>query len=127
MMEQRTLNIIHICKGNTKYWNGVRKDHDLYDAIRNYMAEECMYKAEWYTDGDISNILYEAMKDYLDHCDKPSFFMWCLKDVMDRLGYDIYYSIAIVFNAYTQVKDNNGNYINGFDARLRKLDKEVSK
>lgn len=124
MMGQRTLNIIYICKGNTKYWNGVRKEHDIYDAIRNYMADKYMYK---YSDYDISNLLYEAMTDYLDYCDKPSFFMLCLKDVMDRRGYDIYYSIAIVFRAYTQVMDGNGNYVNGFDDRLHKLDREEIK
>lgn len=124
MMEQRTLNIINICKGHTKYWKGAK---DCYGAIRNYMADECMYKPEWYTDREISNFIYEAMKDYLDHCDKPSFFMWCLKDVMDRWGCDIYHSIVKVFNAYTDVRDDNGNYVNGFDDRLHKLDKEVIK
>ena len=127
MMEQRTLNIIYICKGNTKYWNCVRKDHDLYDAIRNYMAEECAFRAEWYSDADISKFLFEAMIDYLCHCDKPSFFMECLKDVMDRQGHDMYYSIALVFQAYTQVMDDNGNYVNGFDDRICKLDGEELK
>ena len=124
MMKQRTLNIIYICKGNTKYWNGVRKDHDLYDAIRNYMADECMYE---YSDDDISSLLYGAIADYLDHCDKPSFFMECLRDVMDRRGHDMYYSIAIVFRAYTQVKDDDGNYVNGFDDRIHALDREAHK
>lgn len=121
MMEQRTLNIINICKGHTKYWKGVK---EYYDAIRNYMADECAYKPEWYTDREISNIIYEAMKDYIDHCDKPSFFMWCLKDVMDRHNCDIYHAIPTVFNAYTEVRDDNDNYVNGFDDRICKLDRE---
>lgn len=121
MMKQRTLNIIYICKGHTKYWNGVKT---YYDAIRNYMADECDYQAEWYTDSDISNILYEAIKDYFDYCDKPSFLMFCLKDVMDRCNCDIYHAIPIVFSAYTQIKDDNGNYVNGFDDRIHKLKEE---
>ena len=71
MMEQRTLNVINICKGNTKY-NSSRL---VYDAIRRYMAEECMVSESYYSDDDISLVLWDAMKDYIDHCDKPSFFM----------------------------------------------------
>lgn len=120
MMDQRTLNIINICKGNTKY----NKPGRVYDAIRNYMADECAYKPEWYTDKEISLFLWEALKDYIDHCDKPSFVLWCLKDVMDKHNWDMYHAIAVVFSAYTQVKDNNGNYVNGFDDRIHALDKE---
>lgn len=123
MMDQRTLNIIYICKGHTKYWDGVET---YYDAIRNYMADECAYKAEWYTDGQISNFLYEALKDYIDHCRKPSFILWYLKDIMDRWDFDIYHAIPIVF-ADLQVKDDNGNYVNGFDDRIRALDEEELK
>ncbi len=123
MMEQRTLNIINICKGNTKYnGNGL-----VYDAIRNYMADECSYKPEWYTDDDISHFLWEALKDYIDHCAKPSFVLWCWKYVMDQHNWDMYHAIAVVFSAYTQVKDGNGNYINGFDDRIHKLDREKFK
>ena len=123
MMQQRTLNIIHICKGNTKY----SKNDSVYKAIRRYMAEECMVEPDYYTDKDIDDILWEAMKDYLDHCDKPSFFMWCLKDVMNRHDWELCPAIAVVFSAYTQVKDGNGNYVNGFDDRLHNLDKEEFK
>ena len=126
MMDQRTLDIIYICKKNTKYWENVRPEHDLYDAIRNYMADKCMYKAEWYTDKDISDILYEAAIDYLDNCDKPSFFMRNLREVMERHKCDICYAMALTFNCYVQVRNDNG-YINGFDDRLHRLDKEEFK
>ena len=122
-MEQRTLDIIKICKGNTKYNN----NGSIYNAIRNYMADECMEEPDFYTDADIDVVLWEAMKDYLDHCDKPSFFMWCLKDVMNRHDWDIYHAIAVVFGPYTQVKNDNGNYVNGFDDRIYKLNKEETK
>lgn len=123
MMEQRTLNIIRICKGGTKYAN----NDSVYNGIRHYMAEECMVKPAYYTDEDIDNILWEAMKDYIDHCDKPSYFMWCWKDVMDRLNWEMCPAIAVVFSAYTQVRDDNGNYVNGFDDRLHKLDEGETK
>lgn len=121
MMQQRTLNIIYICKGHTKYWENAKT---YYDAIRNYMSDECMCDTKDYTEEDISNILYEAMRDYIDHCNKPSFFMFCIKDVVGRHNCDICHAIPIVFNAYTQVRDDNGNYVNGFDDRLHKLEEE---
>ena len=124
MMEQRTLNIINICKGNTKY---NKLGGRVYDAIRNYMADECEYKPEWYTEEEISYFLWEAFKDYIDHCDRPSFALWCLKDVIDRHDWDMYHAIAVVFSAYTQVLDDNGNYVNGFDDRIHALDKEEHK
>ncbi len=123
MMEQRTLDIIRICKGNTKYSN-----NDLiYNGIRRYMAEECMVEPDYYTDEDIGNILWDAMEDYLDHCNKPSHFMWCLRDVMRIHNWDIYHAIAVVFGPYTRVKDDNGNYVNGFDDRIHRLDREELK
>ena len=123
-MEQRTLNIINILKGNTKYY-GVYDDVDVIEAIKQYMADECAYKAEWYTEKDMFDILYTAMLDYLDHCDKPSFFMRKLGDVLMRDSTDLPLRIAIALSL-VQVQDVNG-YVNGFDNRLHKLDKEELK
>lgn len=122
MMEQRTLNIINIVKGNTKYYR-IYDNMDVIEAIKQYMADECAYKAEWYTDKDMLDIMYDAMRDYLDHCDKPSFFMWKLKEVLMGDSENLPLRIAIALSL-VQVKDDNGNYINGFDDRLHKLDKE---
>jgi hypothetical protein len=126
MLKQRTLNIINILKGNTKY-HGLYDGTDGVEAVKQYMADECKYNVEWYTDADMFEIMYDAMLDYLDHCDKPSFFMEYLKDVMDRRTHDMYYSIALVFRAYTQVCDDDGNYVNGFDDRIHALDEEEIK
>ena len=124
MMEQRTLNIINILKGNTKYltYDG---NTDMIEAIKQYMADECAYKAEWYTKKDMFDILYTAMLDYLDHCDKPSYFMRRLGDVMRGRMDNIVLDIAVTLSL-TQVQDVNG-YVNGFDDRLHKLDKEELK
>jgi hypothetical protein len=89
------------------------------------MADECACKPEWYMDEQISNFLYEALRDYVDHCDKPGFVLWYLKDIMDRWGYDIYHAIPVVF-VEAQVCEN-GNYVNGFDDRIHRLDKEELK
>ena len=121
MMKQRTLNIINIVKGNTKYLT-YDSNTDMIEAIKQYMADECAYKAEWYTDRDMFDILYNAMLDYLDHCDKPSFFMRKLGDVLMRDSTDLPLRIAIALSL-VQVQDVNG-YVNGFDDRLRKLDRK---
>jgi hypothetical protein len=126
-MEQRTLNIINIVKGNTKYLRSDERDGntDMIEGIKQYMADECAYKSEWYTEKDMFDILYAAMLDYLDHCDKPSFFMRRLGDVLMRDSTDLSLRIAIALSL-VQVQDVNG-YVNGFDDRLRKLDREEFK
>ncbi len=121
MMDQRTLNIINICKGNTIYY-GVYDVIDMVEGIKRYMADECMYKSEWYTDKQMFDIMFEAMKDYIDHCDKPSFFLCQLNNVyLSKENWTLRIAIAL---SLVQVRDSNGNYVNGFDDRLHKLDKE---
>lgn len=124
MMDQRTLNIINILKGNTKYYR-LYEDMDAIESIKQYMADECAYQVEWYTEKDMFDIIYDAMLDYLDHCDKPSYFMRQLGDVMrgrlDSITRDIAIALTLV-----QVRDNN-NYVNGFDDRIHALDKEETK
>ena len=121
MMDQRTLNIINILKGNTKYYR-LYEDMDAIESIKQYMADECAYKVEWYTEKDMFDIIYDAMLDYLDHCDKPSYFMRQLGDVMrgrlDSITRDIAIALTLV-----QVRDND-NYVNGFDDRIHALDRE---
>ena len=122
MMEQRTLDIIYLCKHRSnKYWYGA---NDCLDAIKNYIAEDCMLEVEWLSDRDMLDIMYDVMRDYLDHCDKPSFFMWQLKDVLLRDSENLPLRIAVTLSL-VQVRDN-GAYVNGFDDRLHRLDKEIT-
>lgn len=118
-MEQRTLNIINVCKGHSKYWEGTE---DTLQAVKNYMADECGCKVEWYTEKQITDIMYTAMKDYIDCCDKPSFFLYNLERVHVSDPSNLTERIAFAFSI-VEVRDKEGNYINGFDERLNKLDK----
>ena len=118
-MEQRTLNIINVCKGHSKYWEGAK---DTLQAVKNYMAEECGCEIEVYTEKVITDIMYTAMKDYLDCCDKPSFFLYNLERVIVSNPNNLAERIAHAFSIVT-VRDKEGNYINGFDERLNSLDK----
>lgn len=120
MMEQRTLDIIYLCKRHSnKYWEGA---YNCLDAIKNYIAEDCMLEVEWLSDRDMLDIMWDAMKDYIDHCNKPSLFLWKLKDVhLQEENLPLRIAIAL---SLVQVKDDNGSYVNGFDDRLHALDKE---
>lgn len=118
-MEQRTLNIINICKGGTKYNDSDGSGCYVLTAIKKYMAEECAYNADWYSDRQVFDIMWAAMQDYLNNCDKPGAFMFELKNCFLHRP-SITEAIASSFS-FVRVRDKNG-YINGFDDRLHKLD-----
>lgn len=125
-MTQRTLNIINICKGNTKY-KRLFDSKPLLDAVKEYMAEECGCDLECYTEKEMLNIMLNAMYDYLETCDNIKRF---LNDVLyaasdddgDIYKYNLAYGIAMAFQC-TMVTNHKG-YVNGFDDRLHELDRE---
>lgn len=118
MMDQRTLNIIYIIKGNTKYYSYCSITSKL-EAIKQYMADECGGETDWFTEKDMFDIVYEAMVDYLEHCDSPRAFMYHLRDVMMRDDATITERIIIALSL-VRVRDEHG-YVNGFDDRIHKL------
>lgn len=105
-MTERTYNIIMACKN--------AKRSDLISAVAEYMAKECSCPIEAYTQSVISDIMETAMYDYIDSCDKPSIFLryfieWGFFNNRVSFGE----KIAIAFRG-VQVKNRNGNYVNGF-------------
>ena len=127
-MTQRTLNIINICKGNTKYKH-LFDNKPILDAVKEYMAEECADDVESYTPKVVLNIMLEAMYDYLTTCNNTKRFindvLYAASDDDDRdiYKYDLAYGIAIAFQC--AMVTNHKGYINGFDDRLHLLDREV--
>lgn len=127
-MEKRTFDIIMACKGQFS-----RIDCDInsnlaklspcerviaymypaelnpYECVIAYMSQECDRPKSAY---EMEKIMFDAMCDYLDTCDKPSYFMRMLMDIAGKEIYNRSEQIAIAFRL-TQVKDDNG-YINGF-------------
>ena len=104
-MTERTYNIIMACK---KAERG-----DIIDAAREYIAKECDCPIELYTQSVMSNIMENAMYDYIDSCDKPSTFLRFFSEWRTFYsGVSLGQQIAIAFQN-VQVK-RNGNYINGF-------------
>lgn len=60
-MDQRTCNIIEICKGNCKKY---KKERMVEHRIARYMGEECNTPCETYSCNDIEKILITALYDY---------------------------------------------------------------
>ena len=104
-MTERTYNIIMACKRNDKYSNVV-------DAAKEYMSLECDYPMNYYSEMQMCSIMFEAMCDYLDTCDKPSTFIRLMGNVFDKEYISFGEQIARAFQLVRVKKDDN--YINGF-------------
>lgn len=112
-MTQRTCNIIKACKKPQKY----KTDNEV-EAVKRYMSIECNCPIERYTDGIIENIMLEAMYDYIDTCDCPSFFLREMNTLYNADKLDVATKIARTF-VLVQVKaDKDENWINGFYEEL---------
>lgn len=127
MMEQRTLNIINICKGNTKYNN-----YSHIENIKEYMSDECGCTVDDYTENDIFDIIKTAFYDYINHCDKPDIFFKEMEEFLfiynlELTQLNIIKAMCSGFRMaqVKRKKDNIYYYVNGFDDRLFLLDREM--
>lgn len=124
-MEQRTCNIIMACKRHELF----PEADTLLDCVKMYMGKECAYNWKDYTEEKIFSILFEALKDYIDGADKPSFVLWQLNEYGKWIEPDSYtdlvcQKICSLFQM-VKVKENN-TYINGFtEETLETAEKEV--
>lgn len=112
-MTQRTCNIIMACKGCI-----CPEIEEPLERVKLYMANECACPLTVYTRKRIDGIMFDAMCDYLDTCDKPSFFF----KEMERLFEKEYFNRAEqIANTFRLVEVMDGEkYINGFTAELLK-------
>ncbi|MBQ7673572.1 MAG: hypothetical protein IJT36_03485 [Alphaproteobacteria bacterium] len=108
-MKKRTMEIIAVCKGGTRYDSG----KNLTDKVKSYMSETCRCDKNYYTDSVLSKIMTEAMYDFIDTCDVPSSFLrkvnglkWLTENLAER-----------ICMAFQTVEIRSGwTYINGFNA-----------
>lgn len=110
-MTKRTCNIIKACKN----WQGYDEVTQL-DRVKKYMSDECCVPVENYTDNIMDSIMFEAMCDYIDTCDKPSAFLHEMNNLVYREKYSRAEQIAVAFEL-VQVCENF-QYINGFREEL---------
>ena len=117
-MTKETCNIIRACKGilNEDMQNTLEKTTCL-ERVKMYLSQEYDCNIELYSDKQMEIIMYQAMGDYLDTCDKPSAFIYSMANLNKRhLPHDPPLSIAEKIAEtfiWVKVKDNTG-YVNGF-------------
>lgn len=110
-MTQRTCDIIKACKG----WFFPNIGEPL-ERVKHYMASKCYCKLSAYTRATLDRIMFDAMCDYVDSCDKPSFFLKTMDDLFEKEYLQRAEQIAYAFMD-VEVQDNNG-YVNGFTEEL---------
>ncbi len=104
-MSDQTLGLIYAIKHNDFRW-------DL--AVKYYMSDitGCDFKV--YSETDLYQILKEALLDYLKVCNNPSNVVRLLLEKNEHDGNSsMAHKIAVVL-MMQQVKDKEGNFINGF-------------
>ena len=113
-MDRRTLEIIIVCKGYTRY----DSDFGLVDCVRNYMSDKCKCDKELYTMDKMETILKEAFYDFIDVCDRPSHL---LKMLDDTKKYNVNLSCRICMVLQNIQVCTDGKYINGFPSDYDKI------
>ena len=109
-MTKRTCNIIKACKD----WFNTGIENVL-DRVKQYMSKECICPIEHYTDGIMDNIMFEAMCDYIDSCDRPSFFLREMDRIYNKENMSRAEQIALTFQLVEVMDDKKGKkFINGF-------------
>lgn len=122
-MEQRTCNIIMCCKGHCNL-DGAG-DTPL-ESIAAYMSHECACPKEDYKGRLMESILEEALFDYLNSADKPGFDLRQLFHQYALHEPSLSERICTMFQL-TKVRNDNGNYTNGFtEALIAQSEKDLN-
>lgn len=111
-MTKETCDIIRVCKGTlNEEMEKLYPTTDYLERVKIYLAKLYDVSPEDYTEKDVSKVMLEAACDYIDTCDKPSFFLRLL-NIREDENYSLSKRIGIAFN-FVQVRQD-GEYINGF-------------
>ena len=104
-MNDKTLGIIYAIKKSNKSWD---------KAVAKFMSKYSGSPEDEYADHHLNAILKDAFADYMATCDSPYYETRILLDMMDSTGfYSLGHYLATTL-MLTRVKDDYGNYINGF-------------
>lgn len=111
-MTKETCNIILACKCSLhKPYEKLNYISNVLERIQIYLSQEYQNDISLYTPEQMEKIMYQAMGDYLDTCDKPSEFIHYLL-TLNHTEMSMEEKIAEAFK-WVKVKDNTG-YVNGF-------------
>ena len=111
-MTQETCNIILACKGSLDDWELNMMSTNALERVKLYLVKEYDNDKDLYTCDQMEKIMYQAMGDYLDTCDKPSDFIFFMANLSDRHRITIAEQIAEAFK-WVRVRQKN-TYVNGF-------------
>lgn len=112
-MEQRTCNIIMICKGNCGY---AAMADTLVDAVKIYLGKECDHPWEKYSERMIESILLEALYDFMNTATRPGYELRQLFYQYPTHNPTLSERICTMFQLTQVKKKSNGvyQYMNGF-------------
>lgn len=124
-MEKLTAQIIMMCKQPQNFgeFNSHREAITAMLAVRNSIDES--YRKSPESKQTVEYFIYKAALDYLDSCDRPSFFVfqiiecWRINTQGRGVGYNYFDAILSAFST-VKVKNNNG-YVNGFTEENTKI------
>ena len=116
-MNKRTFDIIMACKADTE------GHFTRLDNVIEFLSKECGTPKEHYTIEEMDKIMFEAVCDYIDTCDRPSVF---LRNIMNVINGDNMPSAERICRAFAMVRiKKNSEYVNGFKPEFFK--DEISK
>ena len=107
-MEKHTMDIIRFIKN---------VDRPCFYLLREYLASENGSNEDAYTESELNTILKNAYVDYISTCDNPSNEIRRLLDYINSSGCHSLAWYIVMSLDMVRVRDDNGNYINGFDER----------
>lgn len=111
-MNKRTFDIIMACKEETT------KHYTKLDNVIEFLSKECGTPKEEYTSDVINRILFEALCDFIDTCDRPSAFIRIYKNIINGEHKDFADRLCTAFSL-VRIRDD-GMYVNGFKAEFFK-------
>ena len=114
-MEQRSCNLIMVCKGHCDFFETAAT---LTDAVRIFSSLDCGIPIEAYTDQVVTRLILEALYDFINTAQNPA---GILRTIFSHLPLDnsplsLAEGICGMFQAL-RVKNDNG-FVNGFSEKL---------
>jgi hypothetical protein len=123
VMDNRTSELIMVLKGNHNLSETLPEGTPEIGAyltdVALYLSDDCMCPFSVYVKqpGLMSDVIHNAVTDYLKACENPSFFVWeyfnAKRSWGDRYTDDQCWCVALMM---CNVRDN-GKYVNGFNDR----------
>lgn len=111
-MTNQTCKIILACKASCTLDASDASATPL-NSVVEYLSSTCGCPKSVYTNEVLYDILFETMCDYLDTCDKPSTFLYQLRDTQRHTGLTLAECIASIF-VIVEVYGPTHECVNGF-------------